>query len=46
MRSTGMPTFYAQRAFTQFGDHDLHLFMPVKNLLATLESLTVDLYVP
>jgi GNAT superfamily N-acetyltransferase len=23
-------TFYAQRGFTQFEDHDLHLFMPVK----------------
>lgn len=32
-------TFYAQRGFTQFEDHDLHLFMPVKNLLATLGSL-------
>jgi hypothetical protein len=32
-------TFYAQRGFTQFEDHDLHLFMPVKDLLATLESL-------
>jgi GNAT superfamily N-acetyltransferase len=31
-------TFYAQRGFTQFEDHDLHLFMPVKNLLATLEA--------
>jgi GNAT superfamily N-acetyltransferase len=29
---------YAQRGFTQFEDHDLHLFMPVKNLLATLEA--------
>jgi hypothetical protein len=28
--------FYAQRGFTQFEDHDLHLFMPVKNLLASL----------
>jgi predicted N-acetyltransferase YhbS len=33
-------TFYAQRGFTQFEDHELHLFMPVKNLLATLESLS------
>jgi predicted N-acetyltransferase YhbS len=33
-------TFYAQRGFTQFEDHDLHLFMPVKNLLATFESLS------
>ena len=32
-------TFYAQRGFTQFEDHDPHLFMPVKDLLATLESL-------
>jgi predicted N-acetyltransferase YhbS len=31
-------TFYGQRGFTQFEDHDLHLFMPVKDLLATLES--------
>jgi predicted N-acetyltransferase YhbS len=30
--------FYAQRGFTQFEDHELHLFMPVKNLLATLEA--------
>jgi predicted N-acetyltransferase YhbS len=33
-------TFYAQRGFTRFEDHDLHLFMPVKNLLATFESLS------
>ena len=32
-------TFYAQRGFTQFEDHHLHLFMPVKNLLATLDAL-------
>jgi GNAT superfamily N-acetyltransferase len=32
--------FYAQRGFTQFEDHDLHLFMPVKQLLATLGSLS------
>jgi predicted N-acetyltransferase YhbS len=32
-------TFYAQRGFTRFEDHDLHLFMPVKNLLATFGSL-------
>jgi predicted N-acetyltransferase YhbS len=31
-------TFYAQRGFTQFEDHELHLFMPVKNLLATLDA--------
>lgn len=33
-------TFYAQSGFTRFEDHDLHLFMPVKNLLATLEALS------
>jgi hypothetical protein len=32
--------FYAQRGFTQFQDHNLHLIMPVKNLLATLASLS------
>jgi predicted N-acetyltransferase YhbS len=32
-------TFYAQRGFTRFEDHDLHLFMSVKSLLATLELL-------
>jgi len=32
--------FYAQRGFTQFEDHDLHLFMPVKDLLATLGLLS------
>lgn len=31
-------TFYAQAGFTRFEDNDLHLFMPVKNLLATLEN--------
>jgi predicted N-acetyltransferase YhbS len=31
-------TFHARRGFTQFEDHHLHLFMPVKNLLATLEA--------
>ena len=31
-------TFYSQRGFTQFEDHDLRLFMPVKDLLATLEA--------
>lgn len=31
--------FYAQRGFTRFEDHDLHLFMPVKNLLTTLGPL-------
>jgi hypothetical protein len=31
-------TFYAQRGFTQFEDHQLRLFMPVKNLLATIAS--------
>lgn len=30
--------FYGQRGFARFEDHDLHLFMPVKNLLATLEA--------
>lgn len=29
---------YGQRGFARFEDHDLHLFMPVKNLLATLEA--------
>jgi hypothetical protein len=38
-------TFYAQRGFTQFQDHGLHLFMPVKNLLATLAPLSGRLYV-
>jgi GNAT superfamily N-acetyltransferase len=33
--------FYAQRGFIQFEEHELHLFMPVKNLLATLKSLSV-----
>jgi predicted N-acetyltransferase YhbS len=33
-------TFYAQRGFAQFQDHDLRLFMPVKNLLATLAPLS------
>lgn len=33
-------TFYAQRGFTRFEDHDLHLFMTVKNLLATLADLS------
>jgi predicted N-acetyltransferase YhbS len=33
-------TFYAQRGFTRFHDHELHLFMPVKNLLATIASLS------
>lgn len=33
-------TFYTQRGFTRFQDHDLHLFMPVRNLLATLASLS------
>jgi predicted N-acetyltransferase YhbS len=36
----GAVTFYGQRGFTQFEDHDLHLFMPVKNLLATLDDLS------
>jgi predicted N-acetyltransferase YhbS len=33
-------TFYAQRGFTQFEDHSLRLFMPVKNLVATFKSLS------
>ena len=33
-------TFYARSGFTQFQDHELRLFMPVKNLLATLGSLS------
>lgn len=33
-------TFYAQRGFIRFEDHDLHLFLPVKNLLATLEAFS------
>lgn len=33
-------TFYAQRGFTQFEDHELRLFMPVKNLLATFSSVS------
>jgi predicted N-acetyltransferase YhbS len=36
----GAVTFYAQRGFTQFEDHDLYLFMPMKHLLATLMSLS------
>jgi predicted N-acetyltransferase YhbS len=31
-------TFYARYGFTRFEDRDLHLFMPVKDLLATLEA--------
>lgn len=31
-------TFYAKFGFTRFEDHPLHLFMPVKHLLATLKS--------
>lgn len=31
-------TFYAQRGFTQFEEHELRLFMPVKDLLATIAS--------
>lgn len=37
---TDAVTFYARRGFIRFQDHDLHLFMPVKNLLATLTSLS------
>jgi predicted N-acetyltransferase YhbS len=29
-------TFYARAGFTQFEEHELKLFMPVKNLVATL----------
>jgi predicted N-acetyltransferase YhbS len=36
----GAVTFYAQRGFIQFEDHDLRLFMPVKDLLATFASLS------
>jgi predicted N-acetyltransferase YhbS len=32
-------TFYAQRGFVQFQDHELRLYMPVKDLLATFDSL-------
>jgi len=32
-------TFYAQAGFTRFEDHELHLFMPVKHLLATLGDI-------
>ena len=32
-------TFYAQRGFTQFEEHELRLFMPVKDLLETFKSL-------
>ena len=32
----GVVTFYAQAGFTQFEEHELKLFMPVKNLVATL----------
>lgn len=30
----------ARHGFIQFEEHDLHLFMPLKNLLATLGSLS------
>jgi predicted N-acetyltransferase YhbS len=33
-------TFYAQRGFTQFQDHELRLFMPLKDLLATFSSVS------
>lgn len=33
-------TFYSQRGFTQFEEHELRLFMTVKDLLATLESIS------
>jgi GNAT superfamily N-acetyltransferase len=32
-------TFYAQRGLTQFEDHELRLFMTVRNLRKTFESL-------
>lgn len=32
-------TFYARCGFTRFEDHELHLFMPVKNLLATMREV-------
>lgn len=32
-------TFYARAGFTRFEDHPLHLFMPVKNLLASVSML-------
>lgn len=32
-------TFYAKAGFAQFEEHALHLFMPVKNLLATIGEL-------
>lgn len=32
-------TFYARAGFTRFEDHPLHLFMPLKNLLATVEEV-------
>lgn len=35
----GAVTFYARSGFTRFEDHELHLFMPVKNLLATLGEI-------
>jgi GNAT superfamily N-acetyltransferase len=35
-------TFYAKAGFTPFVDHPLHLFIPVKNLLATVDSLTLN----
>ena len=33
-------TFYAKRGFIQFEDHGQHLFMPVKDLLATIGELS------
>ena len=32
-------TFYARAGFTRFEDHELHLFMPVKDLLVTLAQV-------
>jgi len=32
-------TFYSRSGFTRFEDHELHQFMPVKNLVATLGEI-------
>jgi predicted N-acetyltransferase YhbS len=31
-------TFYARAGFTPFEDHDLHLYMPVKDLVRTIKN--------